>query len=150
MVSSNDLRDRLQKFLADPQTNGDFRLWFASLLADVRNENSVEVESLVHAIHLAFSDAAEGLYTPEQLREHLAELAKPEKGESAPATYIVAVRNGPVFFGYSENISQSSCGVPSASGAFYSQVPTSQGSSFADKAQPTAWETLVVPASPVG
>lgn len=144
MVSSNELRSRLREFLADPRTNVNFRPWFASLLADVQNENSVEVESLVHSIHQAFSDAAEGLYTPEQLREHLGDLAKPEKSESAPTVYRVAVGNGPVFFGYYENVSQTSSGRPSASGAFYSQVPTSQALNSSDKAQPTAWETLVV------
>lgn len=146
MATSTELKSRLRTFLTDPRANEDFRPWFASLLADVQNENSVEVESLVHSIHQAFSDAAEGAYTPEQLKEHLAELAKPEKGEAAPAIYVVAVRNGPVFFGYSENVSQSSCGLPSASGAFYSQVPTRQAFNSSDKAQPTAWETLVVPA----
>lgn len=143
-TSIDELKSRLQQFLADPRADEEFRPWFATLLADPNNENSADIERLVYTIHESFSDAAKGLYTPEQLKEYLGELAKPEKRESAPAIYVVSVENGPVFFGYYENVSQSSYGRPSASGAFYSQVPANQELNAADKAQPIAWETLVV------
>jgi hypothetical protein len=82
MATSIELRSRLRKFLADPRADKEFRRWFASLLVDAHQENDVEVEALVHAIHVAFSDAAEGVYTPEQLRALLDDYASPEPVEA--------------------------------------------------------------------
>ena len=76
MATSSELKSRLRKFLADPQAETEFRTWFASLLIDIHQENDAEVESLVHAIHVAFSDAAEGLYTPAELRGLLVSLSR--------------------------------------------------------------------------
>lgn len=75
-TSTSELKSRLRNFLTDPRANEEFRPWFASLLI---GPNAPDVEALVHAIHLAFSDAAEGMYSPDELRAQLADLAKEEK-----------------------------------------------------------------------
>jgi len=166
-TSVDDLKRRLREFLADPHAGDGFRLWFASLLADVRQENSEDVEGLVHTIHLAFSDAAEGLCTSEELRKYLADLTELEPSEpgaasepqgfqvEAPGVSVLhyqidnlpfdpCLGIGPVYFGYFQGIFQTSFGVPSASGAFYSPVSSSPELRAADGAQPTAWRTAVV------
>ncbi|HEX4029065.1 MAG TPA: hypothetical protein VHX20_01810 [Terracidiphilus sp.] len=67
-TSIEDLRIRLRKFLDDPRSDKEFRGWFASLLIDINQENDSQVERLVRSIHLAFSDAAEGLHSAEELK----------------------------------------------------------------------------------
>jgi hypothetical protein len=73
-----ELKSRLQKFLADPKADNDFRYWFASLLTQ---QNDIELEGLAQAIDSAFSAAAEGHCTPQQLRTYLEGLSS----ESDPA-----------------------------------------------------------------
>lgn len=76
MASSIELKRRLREFLADPRADKEFRPWFASLLIDKQEERDENLETLVHAIHRAFSDAAEGLYSPQELRSLLLSLSQ--------------------------------------------------------------------------
>lgn len=75
MATSKELKTRLRKFLDNPEANKDFRPWFASLLVDIHQENEAELDGLVQAIHLAFADAADGLYTASELAKVLTHLA---------------------------------------------------------------------------
>jgi hypothetical protein len=76
MATSTELKSRLQKFLADPKADNDFRYWFASLMTQ---QNDADLDALVHEIDSAFSDAAEGVYTPHELRAYLSSLVTEQK-----------------------------------------------------------------------
>jgi hypothetical protein len=87
-TSIDDLKSRLRRFLADPRADDGFRQWFAFLLADIQQEKNEELESLVYAIHEAFSDAAEGVYSPQELKNLLADIASPESVDAGVSTKV--------------------------------------------------------------
>jgi len=84
-TSVNELKARLRSFLGDPSQEADFRVWFAGVLRNAHRANSLEFESLAHTVQRAFSDASEGLYTPDELMEFLTELSE----ERVPASQLV-------------------------------------------------------------
>lgn len=139
MATSTELKSRLRKFLADPKAEDEFRYWFASLLTQ---NNDPDLEALAHAIDSAFSDAADGHCTPQELRTYLSDLARAEKTSTASTAGVYDLSE--LTFYYSTF--SSPLNPLSASGAFYGHNVASAPLSYSDKAQPNAWETLVVPA----
>jgi len=83
-TSVKELKTRLRGFLEDPSQEADFRVWFAHALRDSHKE-TVQYESLAHTVQRAFSDAAEGLYSPAELMEFLTDLS----AEHVPASQVV-------------------------------------------------------------
>jgi hypothetical protein len=75
-TSVNDLKKQLQKFLADPSADQEFRVWLAFALRNSHKANNPELEGLLHGIEQAFSEASDGHHTPEELRALLAPLAQ--------------------------------------------------------------------------
>jgi hypothetical protein len=162
-TSLSDVRERLKQALDNPTSHEEFARWLGLAMMEVREDQDPDVAHLLYAVHAAFSYANDGSYTKEDLRATLKDLAeepasaavheKLPASRSVVATWQYEVENlpydpslgaGPVYFGYFEGAFQSSSELPSVSGAFYSQVPTSPQLSAADKAQPTAWETVIV------
>lgn len=76
-TSVNVLKERLREFLADPSLESEFRVWFVNELRNAHLEDDKELESLLHTIQRAFSDAAEGLCTPAELNDFLTDLSAP-------------------------------------------------------------------------
>jgi hypothetical protein len=74
-TSVKDLKSRLGKFLSDPRGDKDFQAWFAMLLMDVNRMNDPALSDLAYAVRRAFSDAADGVYTPQELRDLLTDYA---------------------------------------------------------------------------
>jgi hypothetical protein len=75
-TSVNDLKKQLQKFLADPSADQEFRVWLAFALRDSHKANNPEFEGLLHGVEQAFSEASDGHYTPEELRALLVSFAQ--------------------------------------------------------------------------
>lgn len=119
---------------------------------EVSEDDNPDVSRLLYAVHTAFSYADNGSYTKEDLKATLAELLQksaqplsaPKAAAFDPIKDVASLVNVPVFYGYDVRVSQTSLGQPSVSGAFYSEAATSPELKSSDKAQPTAWETLVV------
>jgi hypothetical protein len=74
-TSANELKRRLRKFLVNPESGQEFRVWFAYELRDAHKANDPVFESLVHAIQRAFTNAAESSCTPAELHSVLVELS---------------------------------------------------------------------------
>ncbi|MGA8529559.1 MAG: hypothetical protein WB622_07590, partial [Acidobacteriaceae bacterium] len=98
-TSFSDLTTRVLGFLADPKSSPDFPTWFASQLAEVHNANDPELETAMHAIQRAFSEGAEGLYTPDSLaaavKSYLGQFSRAEQGAKAspPVTNVAVYRS---------------------------------------------------------
>jgi hypothetical protein len=75
-IASDELRKRLRKFLADPKSDQEFSVWFAYELRDAHKAADPALESLLHAIQRAFSFAADGTYSPAELRSALSSLSR--------------------------------------------------------------------------
>lgn len=87
-TSVNDLKDRLRKFLSGDEPDEEFRVWFALALRDAHKANDPDFESLAHAVQGAFSDAASGLYTSDQLEQVLSSLAKHNVAAETAPEYV--------------------------------------------------------------
>lgn len=91
------LKERLANFLLSPDSEEDFRLWFASTLLNVHNEGDSEAESFVHQVQRTFSDGDRGFYTQEQLVEVLSQLSKVESHAEVAKPLADVVQNHGVF-----------------------------------------------------
>lgn len=74
-TSVNDLKERLREYLTDPKSEHDFRVWLAFAVRDAHKSEESDFEPFVQSVERAFSEAADGTYTPEELRSVLADLA---------------------------------------------------------------------------
>ena len=78
-ASVNVLKERLRDFLHEPSLESEFRVWFAHELRNAHKSEDMELESLLHTVQRAFSDAAAGRYSPAELTEFLTDLSAPVK-----------------------------------------------------------------------
>ena len=83
-ASVKEIKRRLSRFLADPQSEQNFPTWFALRL---RDENDPDAESFAFAIQRVFSDSANGAYTPEESTAILSHLANQQ---DAPRVMVYA------------------------------------------------------------
>src|ERR1700733_8271066 len=89
-TSVKDLKERLGKFLSDPRTDSDFRVWLAALLMDVHQENDSDLADLGFEIRRAFSETADGLYTAVELRSLLSDYAGSCESEAKKVELVEA------------------------------------------------------------
>jgi hypothetical protein len=127
----SDLKMRLREFLSAPQASNEFRLWFLAQLRSVHKANDSELESLVHAVQRALSDAAQGACDTEELRDVLTFLVDEPMVEASGSAFVFVEAN--YFVGSYVTFQQSSF---SASGSVVRQLdggqPTSSWRSAAD------------------
>jgi len=77
VTSVKELKKRLGEFLAYPQSEQDFRDWFALALRDAHKSGEA-AEVLAHKIVWAFLDHKRGFYSTSELVSNLSVLAKPD------------------------------------------------------------------------
>jgi len=74
VTSLKELKSRLGEFLANPEVESEFRVWFAEALRDAHKSTDSAVEALAHEIMWAFLDQKRGLCTSAELLEELTRL----------------------------------------------------------------------------
>jgi hypothetical protein len=87
VTSVKEIKQRLSAFLADPDSEHDFREWFALMLRDVHLSNDQSAEALAHEIMWAFYDQKRGLCSGSKLMDELKRLA------TDPGVYFVEGTN---------------------------------------------------------
>jgi hypothetical protein len=86
-TSFSDLKKRVLGYLADPTSDPEFPVWFAVELGEVNNANDPELETAMHAVSRAFSEAEQGRYTRESLAvavtDYLSQFEPPQEQTEA-------------------------------------------------------------------
>jgi hypothetical protein len=89
-----EIKDRLRAFLADPEQEQEFRVWFALMLRDVHSANNVEAEALAHQIVATFARQEHGPDAPRQLTTELTQLVSESEAGVYFATDPFSVKTG--------------------------------------------------------
>lgn len=74
-LTSRGFRQRLASYLEDPDLDTTFHVFMALVMRECHLSTDRNLEGLVHGVETAFSVAADGDYTPQQLREVLEDYA---------------------------------------------------------------------------
>jgi len=73
---TNEIRERLTRYVAGDDTPEAFRHWFALILRDVHQSNDEEAETLAHQIEWQFLYAEQGKISCDVLKTNLSFLSK--------------------------------------------------------------------------